>query len=85
MSEADSTHGPSILESIWEQLDGVMRDLMRPTMKRNIAGMPDLDEIPTLKGKALGLATALAILMNPYKVDVDAIRSEAVARYKASL
>jgi hypothetical protein len=34
-------------------------------------------------GQAQGLALALAILVNPFAYDVDAIRVEAMARYEA--
>jgi hypothetical protein len=34
-------------------------------------------------GQAQGLALALAILVNPFAYDVDAIRAEAMARYDA--
>jgi hypothetical protein len=36
----------------------------------------------TLRGECLGLATAIAIMTNPYKPDVDAVRAEAMRRQK---
>lgn len=66
--------GRSIKEMLWAELDSVMDDLM---------GM-DLDpDANHLKGQALGLATSIAILVNPYGYDIDQIREEALLRWEA--
>jgi hypothetical protein len=70
-TERDSVScaGRSIIEIIWEDLDDVMDRLMaEPT---------DAD-----KGEALGLARALATMMNPYEKNVDSIRGEAFERWQ---
>lgn len=62
--------GGSIRDTIWQQLDEVTMRLMD--------GMPEPDD----KGRAQGLAMALAIFRNPYDPPLDAIRDEAVERYE---
>lgn len=76
------TSGRSILEIVWEHLDDTMEVLMSPAPpRRDIAGMPDLDAAIVAKGKAQGLAIAIAIIQNPYNIDIDPIREEALSRY----
>lgn len=67
--------GPSLIDSIWEELDVAVANLMTAPGKVFDA------TLNVYKGQALGLATALAILTNPYAKDIDAIRLEAMARY----
>lgn len=64
--------GKSIEELIWERLDAVVDRL-----KKGGGTVGDYE-----KGEAIGLATALAIISNPYIVNIDAVRGEAVSRWE---
>lgn len=95
--QGSGTAGRSIIEIIWEDLDRVM-DLIkadgkpwRPTDKKRDfpLGWKDAEELieswqdwGELRGQAQGLAYALAVLINPYKVDVPAVKKEALARWQ---
>jgi hypothetical protein len=73
-----SCGGKSILDLIWEALDRVYADLVTEEVARDVMG-------PTgsaLRGQALGLATAIAIIVNPYSPNIDAVRAEAKARWE---
>lgn len=84
--------GKTLLEIIWEELDEVMDRLMAdgvPSTDMRLSqgyGTPEMAEAfrrwGEERGQAQGLAYALAVLTNPYHVDVDAIRAQAVARWK---
>jgi hypothetical protein len=84
-----SCNGKSIIDLIWEQLLEKYEDLL-VSMKnhevwRNRGIDPseeNVEDLGAYKGHCLGLATALAILHNPYSPDVDAIRKECVERYE---
>lgn len=65
--------GRSIIEIIWEEMDVVYGRLM--------AG--EGSKAKGDKGRAGGLAYALAVLTNPYQVDIEAIRTAAHARWEA--
>jgi hypothetical protein len=69
--------GRSIIEMIWEQLDEAVNNLHEPEVTGNPFGHA------LLKGRALGLAEALAVLQSPYAPDVDEIRAQAASRYEA--
>lgn len=72
--------GQSIHELIWLSLDATVDELI----EQRGSNQPGWSErIPALRGKALGLATALAIVINPYAPDVDAVRAEAMERLDA--
>jgi hypothetical protein len=78
-----SCNGKSIIDLIWEQLLEAYDDLLevQPLAERTT----DIRAQAALwhqKGACLGLATALAILHNPYSPDIDAIRKECVERYE---
>jgi hypothetical protein len=48
---------------MWRELDYVVKEIMSPKAPpRDVAGLPDLDYRPTLKGKAQGLSIALSIV-----------------------
>jgi hypothetical protein len=68
--------GGSVREMLWSELDDVVDKIQRRV---------DRGKQPLNKhvGQAQGLALALAILVNPFAYDVDAIRVEAMARYEA--
>lgn len=78
--------GHSVTETVQAELDAVVGRLLDN-------GAPELRAVGTVaqkewrehgeeRGKAQGLAFALAYLRNPYKPNVDAIRKEAVARVR---
>lgn len=68
--------GLSIAQMIWSELDDVV-DAIQKRIERG------KEPLKRDAGVALGLATALAILTNPYAYDVDAIREEAMERWEA--
>lgn len=67
-----SSRGPSILETLWEALDAEVDALMGSSDERS------LDEV---KGTAYGIAYAIALMTNPYQINVDAIRAIAMERH----
>lgn len=85
MEPNESVDLKKYVKGLLEQIDHAMDNIMRPTLKRDIAGVPDLDELPHQQGVALGLATALAMITAPDSVDkqIDEIRDIAMARYLA--
>lgn len=68
--------GGSIRQMIWAELDDVVDRIQKRVAKGKEPMKAD-------KGMALGLATAIAIMTNPYAYDVDAIREEAMERWEA--
>lgn len=68
--------GKSIHKQLWADLDACMVNLMD--------GGLDVMDKREFKGKALGLATALALVENPYGPDVGMIRKQASERYEAT-
>lgn len=74
-SEPFQFAGRSILEIIWEEMDAVYGRLM--------AG--DGAKAKGDKGRAAGLAYAIAVIQNPYEVNVEAVRDQAHARWEAGL
>lgn len=67
--------GPSILELVWVELDKVMDVLMAAKLGGEL---PEPERV----GSAQGLALAIAILLNPYKPNINAVRVEAVNRWE---
>ena len=65
-------HGPSAREKLWERLDIVMGSLKAKTA----------EHMGEARVEAAAYAYALAVLINPGFPDVDAIRKEAVRRWK---
>jgi hypothetical protein len=67
--------GGSIRKLLWDDLD-ILTDLI----------MSGEDESDMTKGKAAGVARAIAYMLNPYDVDaaLDAVREEAVERWEES-
>ena len=68
--------GKSLLELLWDQLMGCYRELMDVDWENPV------DDDIRLQGETLGLARAIAIIVNPYAPDVDAVRAEAAERYE---
>lgn len=67
--------GKSIIEMLWDTLDTLIDLLMDEDPQPD----PDL-----LKGKAEGVAYALAVFQNPYLPNLDAIRQQAMERWEAN-
>lgn len=65
--------GRSIIEIVWEEMDAVYGRLMAGEGARAKGD----------KGRAAGLAYALAVMTNPYAVNVETIREQAHARWEA--
>lgn len=63
-------HGKSILEMLWEELDSIVERLMG-------GGEAEGDV-----GRAQGVAYAIAVIENPYHVDMERIRAEAMQRWE---
>lgn len=85
--------GKTLLEIIWEDLDRVMDILMEgiipqyPNANRTLrfSWKQQAEEWQAYgeeRGQAQGLAYAIAVLTNPYHVDVDNIRLEAMKRWQ---
>lgn len=72
--------GPSITEQIWDEMDHQLGKLM--SLKEE-GWAPGDKQLAAQTGHCLGIAKCLAIFMNPYDPDVDAIRAEAMRRWEA--
>lgn len=68
--------GGSVKEMLWYMLDDVVDAIQKRVNKGKAPKPVDV-------GQALGLATAIAVLDNPFGYDVDAVRAEAMERYDA--
>lgn len=66
-------HGPSIYDKVWERLDDIMDRLMNPGSEAEDGRDP---------GRAEATAYIIAIFENPAAPDIQAVRAEAVRRYK---
>lgn len=81
------TAGLSVLDLLWLKLDDVVDalDEGEPVEYRETqAGKKALDVVRQwgeLRGQAQGLAQAIAVLLNPYAPDVDAVRDQAMDRF----
>lgn len=89
--------GKSILDLLWEEMDDVV-DLLQEEGQpaswadEHVRGRTPRDEIGVAsewqswgerRGRAQGLAYALAVILNPYEPDVPAVKREAMARWDA--
>lgn len=63
--------GKSIYDMLWEELDAIVERLM--------AGAAGEDD----KGKAQGVAFAIATIENPYLPNIERVRAEAMRRWEA--
>lgn len=89
--------GRSILEILWEELDSVMDRLMDDGEPKSENYEPHDDEeffeLDGFKdackvwgeerGQAQGVAYAIAVMTNPYEVDITAIKQTAVERWES--
>lgn len=73
--------GRSILEILWEALDLKMEQLGEADAAEEGWDHAGWEQYGMLRGKAAGLAYAIAVLQNPYEPNIDAVRNEAVERY----
>lgn len=80
-SPRPSCGGKSILDLIWEELMEGYRRLM-PGGEHGDLEISDPVRTNT-SGVVLGLASAIAIIINPYAPNVDVVRTEARARWEA--
>ena len=76
-SEPGDCAGMSITEMIWLRLDKVVDEL------KGDLSHQDERAIENAKGKAQGLAESLAIILNPYYPNVNAIRAMSVERWES--
>lgn len=70
-SKPDECAGKSLLQLMWEELDTIMERLMTE-------GAANEDD----RGMALGVAYCIALVTNPYHVDIEAVREEAMERWQ---
>lgn len=78
--------GRSILEIITEELDVVIDRLMTDGEPFS-DGNPDVEEWKEWgeqRGQAQGLAFAIAVLENPYEMNVEKVKAEAMKRWEAA-
>lgn len=87
--------GPSLLELLWERLMETYSEVLSHTLEWvDYQDQNDpmhfcedresrITSLWAARGKALGLAEAISIIVNPYAPDVDAVRAEAASRYEA--
>lgn len=68
--------GGSILHMLWGELDDIVDRIQARIAKGK-------DPLKADAGQALGVATSIAILVNPYAYDVDEVRNEAMLRWEA--
>lgn len=94
MARPNPNAGRSILEILWEELDTIV-DRLRMDGEPDLDSFPvepneeelelELEEWRhwgEMRGQAQGLAYAIAVLTNPYQVDVPKIRQIALNRWK---
>ena len=68
-------HKSGSTEEMWAALDAVV-DRIQKRVRKGKSPQPED------RGEALGLATAIALIDNPFKPDVDAVREVAMERYE---
>lgn len=68
-----ATAGKSLIERMWELLDGAMDQLM---------ALPEHDTV-NLRGRAYGIAQCLALMTDPIHANVDDVRERAMERWRA--
>jgi hypothetical protein len=75
--------GPSIIEKIWAELDQAVIESIRLKKRADSLGEGEgWTEAIEEKGRCLGIAESLAIILNPYDPDVNEVRREAMRRYR---
>lgn len=79
MEPQSSCAGKSILDMIWDELMesyGELKGLVDAGRSANDT------RVATLRGDCLGLGRAIAIIVNPYNPNIDAVREECVQRWE---
>ena len=74
--------GRSILEQIWEELDSIMDRLRSGSPIPEAEGWTGVRDRAELRGRAQGIAYAIAVMTNPYAPDVPKIKAEARTRWE---
>lgn len=94
-----SASGRSILEILWEELDGVL-DLLRaegepefhelfgdylvnPTIENMDIAVEEILYWAELRGRAQGVTYAIAVLSDPYNKNVEAVKQTAMSRWES--
>ena len=79
--------GRSILEMIWEKLDLAYAALQQHAARMDDDPEPSIarETLAALKSECKGLATAIAIMTNPYEPSVPDVSKQAGERYTAAL
>jgi hypothetical protein len=72
---------PSLVETMWARLDEITTELMRAAV--NEPSLPE-EDWGQVKGEALGVAWCISVVESPYAPNVDAVRAEAMRRWKAN-
>ena len=85
--------GRSILEILWEELDSIMDRLMEDGEPADVGDLGFVEDVDWRqfgedwksygeeRGQAQGVAYCIAVMTNPYEVDVPAIKQAAVERW----
>lgn len=66
-----SAAGKSLIQLLQEKLDEVISNLYDESLS---------DEYERLRGQAYGIAYALALIENPYLLDIELVKSKAMDR-----
>jgi hypothetical protein len=82
-----SCAGKPLIELLWDALKEAYGDLLAfqdidPAKHDEEEQQAHHEQAATLKGKCAGLATAIAIVTNPYLPDEDAVRADLLDRYE---
>lgn len=64
--------GKSVLDLLWEHLDDFVDAVQEPVNE---------EEADLSKGRAHGMAVAIALVTNPYDPDVDEVKAQAMERW----
>lgn len=72
--------GHSIIDDLWKELLAVVGQLLAefPNGMKDVKNTPEAGAYGELRGHARGLAYAIAVMRNPYKPNVDAVKREAL-------
>jgi hypothetical protein len=78
----DECDGRGILGTLEDLLDVQVQALMTDWQGAPPDDLDEAEQLGDLKGFSRGLATAIAVMTNPYYPDVNSIRAAAMARYE---
>ena len=96
MSQGHSTAGRSIIERLWEQAvlqydkltelhdetGGITAENIRVWFDDN-ASDEDVVKYLQTQGKLLGLCYSIALMLNPYELDIDAVKAQVREQWAA--